>query len=395
MDTSDGRCAAGEGRCGLYIHIPFCVSKCGYCDFYSIALKNRDSTPFVQRLCLELASRVGGTPYHVRTVYVGGGTPTAIPVDQLKTLLRTVSRVIPVDALDEYTVEANPATVDNTKAELFENEGVTRVSLGAQSFIARELTALERLHTPDDIAPSIDVLRSHGIGRVNLDLIFGIPGQTLDSWRKSLRRTLDLGVEHISAYGLTYEPGTPLHDLRRRRLVTPCTEKLETELYLAADDLLTSAGYEHYEISSYAKPGGRCRHNLIYWRNEGYIGVGPSAAGCLDRRRYKNVSDLDEYVRMMDELGHAEDEAETLDVPTVLTEVMMLQLRLTEGMSVASLHDLCGGDALEWLSGVLPHLLEQGLVTRTDTHIALTSKGRLVGDAVVRELASSIPSVGL
>jgi oxygen-independent coproporphyrinogen-3 oxidase len=352
-----------------------------------VPISGRNTTPLVHRLSRELSARVGGLGDPVRTVFIGGGTPTILPGEQLEVLLGALSEVVAIDDLAEFTVEANPATVDPAKAELLARAGVSRVSMGAQSFSVAELATLERLHTPGDISPSVEILRRHGIGQINLDLIFGIPGQTLATWSESLHQAVETQVDHIAAYGLTYEPGTPLADKRQRRLITPCDEQLEADMYLLAGEVLGEAGYEQYEISNYARPGCRCQHNLIYWRNEPYIGVGPSAAGCIDGRRYKNVSDVADYVRMMDELGHAEAESETLDTPTIITELIMMQLRLVQGLSLASFRRRTDLDPLELFAPALAPLTEQGLVTVSDTHIALTRTGRLVADAVIAELA--------
>ncbi|MHC4698647.1 MAG: radical SAM family heme chaperone HemW [Planctomycetota bacterium] len=383
--------AAEATRCGLYVHIPFCKSKCGYCDFYSVPMTGGDVGPVIERITRELAGRIADLSASVHTVFIGGGTPTILPFEQLEALFRALSETLVIDDLDEFTVEANPATVDDDKAELLVRAGVNRVSMGAQSFSAAELVTLERRHTPDAIGPSLECLRRHGIEQVNLDLIFGIPGQTLDTWSDSLRQAVELEVDHIAAYGLTYEPGTRLADRRQRGLITPCDEQLEADMYLLTGDMLSEAGYEQYEISNYARPGRQCQHNLIYWHNGPYIGVGPSAAGCTNRRRYKNVSDVAGYVRMMDKLGHAEAESETLDTPTIITELIMMQLRLVEGLSLASFRKHTGLDPLKLFAQPLPALTERGLVTVSDTHIALTRQGRLVADAVIAELAGTCP----
>ena len=334
MDAGSGDMLSDDSGCGLYVHIPFCRAKCGYCDFFSIAAEGPKTAPFVARVCRELEQRVAESPHRVRTVFYGGGTPTILSADQLATLLRFPAKLLPFGQVEECTVEANPATVDEEKAELLVDSGVTRVSMGAQSFVAEELSRLERLHRVEDIAPSIAILRRHGDLQINLDLMFGIPGQTLETWNESLRRAIDLEPDHIACYGLTYEPGTRLTAQRDRGRVKPCDEGLEADMYMLAADVLAEAGFEQYEISNYAKPGSRCRHNLGYWRNQPYLGVGPSATGCIDNRRYKNVADVAAYVRMIDQQGHAETEVETLDDEMIMTELIMLQLRLVEGLSI-------------------------------------------------------------
>ena len=383
LDDPGGAAAPG---CGLYVHIPFCSSKCGYCDFYSIPLKNHVAAPLIDRISCELGKRLAGNSHKVRTVFCGGGTPTVLPRDLLTALLGFLEAATPIRELTEFTVEANPGTVDDAKAGLLVAGGVTRVSMGAQSFFREELAVLERLHSPDDIAPSVRALRRNGVRQINLDLIFGIPGQTLESWSESLRRVIALEPDHIACYGLTYEPGTRLTAMRRRGHITPLEENLEADMYLHAIDTLATAGYEQYEISHFARPGCRCEHSLIYWRNGPYIGVGPSAAGCVGARRYKNVADVEAYIRMIDARGHAESESEIIDTPKLVTEMVMMQLRLVEGLSIDAFRRRTGVDAVSVFDGTLDRLVELGHVAVSDTHIALTRSGRLLSDAVVTEL---------
>jgi len=376
--------------CGVYVHIPFCETKCGYCDFYSVPLQGRNTGLPVERVCRELRARVLESGHRVRTIFFGGGTPTLLPVAQLDELFRAVAETAPPETLDEFTVEANPATVDGQKAALLVRSGVTRVSMGAQSFFPAELAALERLHSPDDIPPSVATLRANGVRQINVDLIFGIPGQSMASWAESLRRAIGLGVDHLACYGLTYEPNTRLTGQRDRGLITPCDEQIEADMYLLAIDLLVAAGFEQYEISNFAKPGCRCRHNLIYWRNEPYIGVGPSAAGCVHNRRYKNVPDVARYVRWMDGQGHAELESETLDSGALALEMILMQLRLNEGLCLADFERRTGQNLRLQTSGCLDRLVREGLLNVSDTHVALTRAGRLVANTVMAELAAAL-----
>lgn len=392
MLPSAGPSEKGEVPCGLYVHVPFCETKCGYCDFFSVAVKERDTAALVDRIKTELRSRVADATRHVRTIFCGGGTPTILPPDQLAGLLDVINDVATVDNLAEFTVEANPATVDDEKAELLLRSGVTRVSMGAQSFFPEELDTLERIHSPDDIAPSVATLRRNGIPQINLDLIFGIPGQTRETWTGSLRRAIELEPDHIACYGLMYEPGTRLTAMRTSGRIRPCDEELEAEMFDSTVDTLASAGYEQYEISSFARPGCRCEHNLIYWRNEPYIGVGPSAASCFDGRRYKNVADVAGYIRMVDAEGHAEAESEAIDTETLITEMIMMQLRLIEGLSIEAFRRRTGLDPISLFAQTLDQLTDRGLLTVSETHIAFTRRGRLVGDAIMVELAGACES---
>lgn len=384
---------SGPHPCALYVHVPFCETKCGYCDFYSVALKDRDPGPLVSHLLRELHGRVEeahATGFFVETVFFGGGTPTLLPYGQLRELLETVNKLVAADAVVEFTVEANPATVDDAKAALLAEHGVTRVSMGAQSFIPAELDALERLHKPDDIAPSVATLRRHGLDNFNLDLIFGIPGQTPPSWAESLRAAMELAPQHIACYGLTYEPGTRLTAQRRAGHVAACEENTEAELYFLALDTLSSAGFGQYETSNYALPGRECRHNLLYWRNRPYIGVGPSAAGCILGRRHKNVPDIAAYIRLIDERGRAEMESEVVTPEMLMLELPMMQLRLAEGLSIGEFTARTGVDPREVFHGPLERFVAGSLMIVSESHIQLTREGRLLSDAILRELAGAL-----
>lgn len=376
--------------CGLYVHIPFCQTKCGYCDFYSVPLRDRATGPLVTRILADLRSRTAQTPYNVATIFVGGGTPTVLPTTELGRFFDALRGIVDGHRVQEFTVEANPATIDDEKLGILTAGGVDRISMGAQSWHVGELAALERLHSPEDIEPGVRLVRKHGVQRINLDLIFGIPGQTLRSWAESLQRTVDLGVDHISCYGLTYEPGTRLTAQMRRGRIKPCDEEVEAEMYLLAIDLLARQGYEQYEISNFARPGQRCLHNLIYWRNEPYIGVGPSAAGFLDGARYKNVSDIGSYIRSVDERGHAVSESEPVRGRTLAGETVMMQLRLNEGIDVAGLIRRTGIDLRKVCKMSLGTFVEKGLVHDSGDRLALTSEGRLVADAIISDLYAEL-----
>ena len=241
--------------CGLYVHVPFCETKCGYCDFYSVPLRERPATPLVRCLVTELQKRVADCDANIRTVFIGGGTPTVLPMADFTLLFEAVREALSGNDVVEFTVEANPATLDHDKLAILTSAGMDRISMGAQSWHPAELAALERLHSPDDIAPGVELARAHGIERINLDVMFGIGGQTMASWSESLERTIDLGVDHISCYGLTYEPGTRLTAQYTAGKITPCDGGLEAEMYEYAIDRLSEAGFQQYEISNLAIPG--------------------------------------------------------------------------------------------------------------------------------------------
>jgi len=371
---------------GLYVHIPFCQTKCGYCDFYSVPLQGRQTAPLVEQVIAELDARLSTWALPITTVFIGGGTPTLLPHDELDLLLRTIRSGTARQPVCEWTVEANPATVDARKAAILVENGVTRVSMGAQSFFERELAVLERLHGPEDVQPTVRLLRDAGLPSLNVDLIFGIPGQTLETWTESLARAIELDTQHLSCYGLTYEPGTPLTARLHRGDIAPCDESLEARMFETTIEVLNRAGFEQYEISNFARPGQQCRHNLLYWRNHPYLGIGPSAAGFDGSRRYKNVPNVDAYVRRMRDQGHAEAESETIDERTLFTEMIMVQLRTHEGLSRRAVVDRLGFDPIERLATELGAAAARGWLEVTESHVRLTAAGQLVANRVILEL---------
>lgn len=373
------------GQCGLYLHVPFCTAKCGYCDFYSVPSAGRDTAAVVDRLLLELDLRLAAGEHPITSIFVGGGTPTVLPADQLHRLLEPLAAVARKPACAEFTVEANPGTLDDQKAAILAQAGVDRLSLGAQSFHPPELATLERTHSPDQIAPALETARWAGIARVNLDLIFGIPGQTLTSWTESLDSGMDLGVQHLALYGLTYESGTPLARRLEAGCIQRCSERLEADLYRAGVQRLAARGFEQYEISNFAQPGQRCLHNLAYWNNDPYIGVGPSAVGYSGGGRYRNVPDVARYVQMIDQRGSAVIETERVTGRRLAAETAMLQLRLVEGLDTAKFQTRTGSDPRVAFAGAIERCRALGLLRVTPTHIALTNDGRLLADSIITE----------
>lgn len=348
----------------------------------------------VDALLKELDAGLGAADLRVETIFVGGGTPTLLPEAELERLFSRLGQVARRHRPVEFTVEANPATLTEKKAAILRQAGVDRISMGAQSFHPEELRTLERIHTPDDIPPSAAMVHRAGFEHFNLDLIFGIPGQTEATWRESLQRAVDLGPDHIACYGLTYEPGTPLRERLDRGLVRPVDDGLEARLYEQAADFLESRGFRQYEISNYARPGAACRHNLRYWLNLPYLGVGPSAASYLGGRRYKNVPDTAEYVRRMG-LGLAVAcETEELSPLERAGETAMLQLRLVQGIRRADFRRATGFDPGELYSEVIKRHVQQNLLIADEEHVALSRTGRLVADTVIADFLAREPLGG-
>lgn len=370
----------------LYVHVPFCRRRCGYCDFYSEILHPGAAAPLVDALLAELTRRQSETPCRLETIYVGGGTPTALPVNELERLLRGV-RSARVDETDvEFTVEANPETVDAKTAGALARAGVNRVSLGAQSFEQAELDTLDREHRPRRVGDALATCRQAGILNLSLDLIFGIPGQTLLSWKRSLLSALELRPQHLSCYGLTYEPGTRLKQQLDSGLIEPVDEDTEAAMYETAIDTLTAAGLEHYEISNFAAPGARCRHNVLCWHNEPYIGVGPSAAGFVDGLRYKNTPDIGCYVRDVSAGTLPQGEWERLSPERRPGEAAMLELRLIEGIDRNRFRAHFERDPLDLFPRAIDRHVAAGLLEVNATHVRLTRAGLLLADTVIRDL---------
>jgi oxygen-independent coproporphyrinogen-3 oxidase len=372
---------------GLYVHVPFCRTKCGYCDFYSRVPAAGQPGRYVDAVLAELAGGPAGPGgrVRVRTIFVGGGTPTILPVDELSRLFGVLGELARRDGVSEFTVEANPASLDDAKARVLREAGVNRVSIGVQSFAAQELKTLGRSHQAEDVAPTVRSARRWGFSHVNLDLIFGIPGQTERSWEESLRMAMELGPDHIACYGLTYEPGTPLHRRWVEGALDPCGEETEARMYECAIDTLTSAGFEHYEISNFARPGARCEHNLAYWRNEPYVGLGPAAASYFEGVRTRNVADVEQYIRRI-ALGQSPVvESERLDAKERAGETAMLQLRLTDGIDRRSFERQTGFDAMALFADVIRSHVAGRRLTVTPTHIRLTRSGLLIADSVMAD----------
>jgi len=368
-----------------YVHVPFCQTICGYCDFYSVLIDRSAMHPLVDALLAELNREAAIRETAFETIFVGGGTPTTLPVPELSRLLVRLRELAARDGALEFTVEANPATVTRETAEAMVACGVNRVSIGAQSFDRSELRVLERIHQPPQVAQTIQICRDAGIGQVNLDLIFAVPGQSLDSWRRNLDTAIGLGPDHLSCYALTYERGTPLFDQRAAGDVKALDEDTEADMYELTIDHLAAAGYAQYEISNFAKPDCECRHNLVYWRNEPYLGIGPSAAGFVDEVRYKNVPDHAEYARAVSEGRTPRISQERLSLDQRARESMMLLLRLNEGVDRRAFARRFGNDPTVLFGEATRKHAELGLMELSDDRIVLTRRGRLLANSVVAD----------
>lgn len=354
----------------LYIHIPFCPKICPYCSFYKQAGNSALVGPFLDALLTEASQQTQAL--RPRTIFFGGGTPSSLTTSQLDTLLTGLHRHLDLSSVTECTLEMNPATVTPEKAATLIKHGINRISMGVQSWDDGLLKTLGRAHDSSQAQQSYQTLRDAGFNRINLDLIFGIPGQTRDQWLNSIETTIALAPEHISAYSLTYEEDTEFFLRLNRGEITP-DDGLDADLFEITMDRLTTAGYSQYEISNYAVPGESCAHNMAYWTGADYIGLGPSAFSTVGNRRWKNISDTADYIRRIRCGDSAADYEEPIDSNLRTRERLAFALRTSTGIPAIL--------ASPWQPD-LEKLRDEGYLVLNRDHWQLTRSGRMVADAI-------------
>jgi oxygen-independent coproporphyrinogen III oxidase len=381
---------------GLYVHVPFCFHKCHYCDFYSITRQEPQRMErFVDLILREADGWAGGDrgPTVVpKTIFIGGGTPSLLPQAAMERLLRGLRQRFDFSQLTEWTVECNPATVSIDYCAMLRACGVDRLSFGAQSFAAGELAVLERHHAVEDVFKTVQIARAARFRRLNVDLIYAIPGQSMESWRRSLAAAVALDTEHVSAYNLTYEPNTPIAVKKRLGTITPVDEDTELEMLHVARRTLAEAGFAAYEISNYARPGEECRHNLLYWNGGSYIGLGPSAASHVDGHRWKNRPHLGEWESAIEADTLPTTDVEHLTPRQRAGELVMLQLRLAKGVRFQDIQTATGLRAQDAYNAVLKMLITSGLIEMNQEGFALSERGINVADAVAAEFLETEPT---
>jgi oxygen-independent coproporphyrinogen-3 oxidase len=369
-----------------YVHVPFCGHHCGYCDFAVTAGQDHLIELYLDAVEAEL--RTLGDPRPVESLFIGGGTPTYLSPDQLARLLAAVNRWLPLVGRPEFSIESTPESLDPDKVAVLAAHGVNRISIGVQSFRPHLLRALDRRHGVEHIPRAVEAVRRH-IPSLSFDLIFAAPGQTLAEWDADLADALQYEPDHLSTYGLTYEKGTPLWKAARAGAVTPAAEDAELEMYLHAIDRLGAAGFEHYEISNFARSGRRSVHNQRYWANEAYYGFGVGAARYVHGRRELNVRNTKDYVRRVLAGESPTFQAEGLGPRDRAFETVATQLRRADGIDRVRFREQTGFRLDDLLGGRLAGLVAEGLLRDDGASVRLTRRGQCVADGVIAELMTA------
>lgn len=372
----------------LYLHIPFCLSKCHYCSFSSYPGLQQLYTRYVQALKTELQQLAESvqSANGLETIFVGGGTPTVVPAEDLVDILAHCRDLFSWSSTAEISIEANPGTISPKKLEVLRKGGFNRLSLGVQSFSAAELAALGRCHTPKDAVQGYTMARAAGFENISLDLMYGLSEQTRESWRQTLRTALGLKPDHLSMYQLTVEEGTPFADRLAEGVLTLPDEELILEMDEMNIRACSDAGLSMYEISNFARAGCTCRHNVNYWHNGAYLAAGAGAVSYLGGVRRRRLADPEEYCRKVEAGQDIIVESEKLALDASFRESVIMGLRLTEGVSRDRLKARYGIDLAGYYGTTLERLLGQQLVELTTTHLRLTAKGRVIANYILAEL---------
>lgn len=366
-----------------YVHIPFCTQICYYCDFSKVFIKNQPVDAYLEALSKEFNDYY--QIKNLRTLYIGGGTPTAISAKQLDYLLSNLSKNLDLNILEEFTIEANPGDLTPDKVAVLKESAVNRVSLGVQTFNDKHLRQIGRGHNEVQIYESIDNLKKAGFDNISIDLIYALPNQTMADVRENVAKALALDIPHLSLYSLILEHHTVfMNKMRRGRLNLP-TEDLEAEMFEYIISEMEAHGFEHYEISNFSKPGFESRHNLMYWDNAEYFGCGAGASGYVDGVRYRNRGPIQHYLKAIKEDGHARFQEETLSQSEKMEEELFLGLRKKSGVSLQRFEEKFGQTLETVYDPILRELEADGLIVLEKDRIRMTKKGLFLGDTVAEK----------
>ena len=364
-----------------YVHIPFCTQICYYCDFSKVFIKNQPVDSYLEHLLEEFQSY---DIQRLRTLYIGGGTPTALSASQLEVLLKGLTENLDLSVLEELTIEANPGDLDADKIAVLKNSAVNRVSLGVQTFDNKMLKKIGRSHLEKDIYENIDRLKLAGFDNISIDLIYALPGQTMEQVKENVAKAIGLDIPHMSLYSLILENHTVfMNRMRRGKLPLP-KEELEAEMFEYIIAELERAGFEHYEISNFSKIGFESRHNLMYWDNAEYYGIGAGASGYVNGVRYKNHGPIRHYLSAVEE-GNARITEEHLSQKEQMEEEMFLGLRKKSGVSMARFEEKFGRSFDELYGEIVRDLVQKGLMQIEGDRVRMTKRGLFLGDTVAEQ----------
>lgn len=371
---------------GLYIHIPFCVKKCEYCDFLSWNAGEEERQQYVAALLSEIESyRECAKGYRVSTIFIGGGTPSVLLPKQMEDILQKIYEIFELERRPEITIEVNPGTVDEEKLQCYKENGVNRLSMGLQSVKDEKLRLLGRIHTYQEFAESYELARKVGFDNISIDLISSVPGQTLQEWKEELEIAAVQNPEHISVYQLIIEEGTPFYEKYAEHPELLPDEETSREIYLWTGRFLKEAGYEQYEISNYAKPGKESRHNLKYWERGDYLGLGLGAASMVRNIRMSNTKDMKTYLERCDKPKTMREDVQFLEEPRQMEEFMFLGLRKTRGVSKKEFRRIFGREMDMVYEKALHKCLENGMLLEHKDRIFLSEEGTLLSNMVLSE----------
>jgi oxygen-independent coproporphyrinogen-3 oxidase len=374
-------------KLGIYIHIPFCKQKCNYCDFYSIKWDDESENKYIEAVISEINSYKDKfyDNYIVDTLFFGGGTPTIIKPENLGKIVDSLRGVIEIDKCSEISMEANPNTLTSEKLRKYKNIGINRLSIGIQSLNDEILKKIGRIHNSTEALEAIDRAKNTGFENINSDIMFNIPGQTVYDIEDAVTKIIEKGVKHISFYSLKLEKGTPMYSLEKNKKIIMPDEDIEREMYYAGRNVMGKNNLFQYEISNFAVNGFECRHNLKYWNQDEYIGLGPSAHSFMDNIRYSNPSDLKYYCDNINSSKFERIIHEKLEKNDLMFEYIMLRLRLTEGLNINEFNYKFSQEFKEMYKTKINFLMKNNLLEINNDFIRLTNKGMDISNYVIEE----------
>lgn len=373
-------------KLGLYVHIPFCERKCNYCDFYSVSKSDIVEKQYIKALLEEIKSYKNiSKDYVVDSIFIGGGTPSYLNHENIGLILDEIKNIFILSDDIEVTMEANPNSITLSKVLNYKEYGINRMSVGVQSLDKDILKIIGRLHNSEEALEAIDTIKKAGINNINVDIMFNIPGQSLNSIKSTLKQVIDKGIEHISFYSLKLEEGTPMYKMEESGIIKMVDDDIERNMYYEGRELMENNGYYQYEISNFSKPGYECRHNIKYWTGGEYIGFGPFAHSCFKDNRFNNISDIKRYCENMNEANKYRHLNEVLDKESKMFEYIMLRLRMNSGFIIEDFNGEFNIDFMKKYKNQIDSLLKYQLIDIDNGKVKLTKKGMDVSNYVFEE----------